>query len=191
MSTLTAARLLPAPDVMAARAYAYALIEHRLGARWPDQVAFTFMRDRRGRQRASYDLGNGDHIELVVEGDSAVVWGYDRRCPLASLSGPPRGLLAGLTAPAASLLQDVASQAMTFLLWRESGRWRRGEIDAPACPDPDGSGWLLEPWAAGAESFATYATEAYERRVSARRVQAVIDAVAELGTAPARLIDDV
>lgn len=140
---------------------------------------------------ASMRNGSGDEYSIIFTSDGAFVRGFDHESPLSPFIQTPRalwpGLLTGLPASLVAAAEEPAFTmegvpVMTVALWRLAGdeQWHHGQIAYPQAweneyADPDGSGWLFAQLDGRAESYLSYASEYFERRLLAEAVTAIIE----------------
>jgi hypothetical protein len=102
---------------------------------------------------ASMDNGSGDAWSIVFSPAGAFLRGFDHESPMSPavndedlwpglVDRVPDVFSAAVNEPAFSYEGTLEA---TVCLWRQTGddRWHAGDIDFPACPDPDGADRLF------------------------------------------------
>ena len=106
-----------------------------------------------GEQMGSMRNGQSDDLFALFNADGCFLKGFAHEAEMTPYRADPKRLWPGLldTVPGefASCLREPAFsiEDTTFCIWRWYGdtSWRRGEIEFPPSPDPDGSEYLLSP----------------------------------------------
>jgi hypothetical protein len=122
------------------------------------------------QQLASMRDGSGDEWHLLFSAAGAVMKGFVHDAAMATPVNKGRspwpGVIDTLPPVFAAQLGDksFALEAATFCVWRErhEPEWRRGHVQFPSGPDPDGSEHLMSILAGDPVTYARWAEQYYE-----------------------------
>lgn len=122
---------------------------------------------------ASMRSGSGDSYFILFNTAGAIIKGYAHESPMAAHSAETGeiwpGVLDQVPAEFEAVLSDPAlvPEETSFCLWRKYGenRWQTGKIQFPEEEDPDGSAELLFILDGKPETYASWASEYYERSI--------------------------
>lgn len=139
-------------------------------ANWSDDEMLASMRN-----------GSGDSYFILFGSAGAIIKGYAHESAMARHSVDTGevwpGVLDQVPPEFETVLEDPAfvPEETTFCIWRRRGElvWQTGKIEFPDSDSPDGSEELLFILDGKPETYATWASEYYERQIP-------VDAVAEI-----------
>ena len=122
---------------------------------------------------ASMRNGSGDSFFIVFNTAGAIIKGFAHESKMAAYSDETGqiwpGVLDHVPAEFEAVLTDPAlvPEETTFCIWRKYGepRWQTGKIEFPEGEDPDGSAEILSILDGKPETYASWATEYYERPI--------------------------
>jgi hypothetical protein len=177
---------LPAPDVLAARCRAFAVLDAVFETQYP---TYSFTAEwSPGVALAEMSNGSGDLYAIVFERAGVFLYGFDHESEATPWRDEAHehwpGLLDGLppslahwTSEPAFLFQDFFDA--TVCAWREADdtEWRCGPVAFDdANPDPDGTEHLFGTLMAGtAAAYADYARDYFERDIDTEAVTAILE----------------
>jgi hypothetical protein len=109
--------------------------------------------------------GQGDDFFALFNAHGCFLKGFAHEAPMTPYHSDPKRLWPGIldTVPQefAACLREPAFtiEDATFCIWRRYGdaSWRRGAIEFPPGPDPDGSEYLLSPLDGRPETYREWA----------------------------------
>ena len=130
---------------------------------------------------ASMWNGSGDSYFILFNSAGAIIKGYAHESAMAGYAADTGQIWAGVLDQVPpefeSVLTDPAMvpEETSFCLWRKRGdsRWQTGTIEFPDEEDPDGSAALLSILDGKPETYASWASEYYERTVPVEAVREV------------------
>jgi hypothetical protein len=139
-------------------------------ANWSDEEMLASMRN-----------GSGDSFFILFNSSGAIIKGFAHESAMAAHTADTGeiwpGVLDGVPPEFEAVLNDPAlvPEETTFCIWRKRGdaRWQTGKIKFPEAEDPDGSEELLSILDGKPETYATWASEYYERTIPVDAVKAV------------------
>jgi len=123
--------------------------------------------------------GQGDDVFALFNCHGVFIKGFDHESVVASLRLPSEQFYRDLPHQfsACCIEPALSPEFVTFCMWRlfEDSGWSRAKIALPTSDDADGSAHLLAILDCSPETYLRWATEYYEREVSAQAVIAVYE----------------
>jgi hypothetical protein len=167
-------RLLPDVDALRRKAQALAMMDAIMSLDWKYRYFLFNANWAPGEMMAKIDNGCGDDLYLLFNSAGAILKGFDHESDMSPWRTAPNTLWPRLfkTVPPefAEFLTEPAFsiENSTFCIWRRYNdvAWHTDDIEYPDGDEAaDGSGWLLQEYAEGPQTYVDFCKEYYEREV--------------------------